>query len=542
MADCHNMAMSTERRQLRLPSTHTWLLIVILLIYLLSAFTFWRYTVDDAYISARYALNLSRGDGLVFNPGERVMGYTNPSWVLFMAAVYRLGGDGIAWAKSLGLIAGGVVLYFTVRLGQRMSSDGDPMVGILTASFLAILPYLSLTAVNGLETTLFTAIILAATLLYTDNWLTSRWGALRQGTLATLLALATVTRPEGLGFAAVLVALQVTVMVKQRILLRRGRTDQQGLGWGALPWALAYLILLIPLLAALAAYYGSPMPNTFWAKTASGVSAVKFISGGLYLASWIGHSGVFLLFPLAFWPFLTKRGLHAAPIVVALAGFYTAYILYAGYDWIPGYRFLLPAMPFYFLLAGAGLVQVWRALANELDRLSAMGRWILALMSLAALLAPSTAGNRALRELASEHSVGYQQAHLHIGEWLRDETPAGSTVALMDIGLIGFVSGRQIIDIGGLTNVQVAKLMHSAHGEISSLPATAERVAEVVLSQEPDYIVLAHSNDPSSEPFATEWSHDEAIYTSRSFQESYRYLFGRQHADSYFLSLYERAR
>jgi len=31
---------------------------------------FWRYTVDDAFISFRYAENWARGFGPVFNPGE----------------------------------------------------------------------------------------------------------------------------------------------------------------------------------------------------------------------------------------------------------------------------------------------------------------------------------------------------------------------------------------------------------------------------------------------------------------------------------------
>ena len=37
---------------------------------------------DDAMISMRYARNLARGYGLVWNPGgERIEGYTNPLWV-----------------------------------------------------------------------------------------------------------------------------------------------------------------------------------------------------------------------------------------------------------------------------------------------------------------------------------------------------------------------------------------------------------------------------------------------------------------------------
>ena len=49
------------------------------------------YLDDDQMISMRYARNLAEGHGLVWNPGERVEGYTNPGWVLAMAAVHGAG-------------------------------------------------------------------------------------------------------------------------------------------------------------------------------------------------------------------------------------------------------------------------------------------------------------------------------------------------------------------------------------------------------------------------------------------------------------------
>ena len=39
---------------------------------------------DDAMISMRYARNLANGIGLVWNPGERIEGFTNFLWTIFM--------------------------------------------------------------------------------------------------------------------------------------------------------------------------------------------------------------------------------------------------------------------------------------------------------------------------------------------------------------------------------------------------------------------------------------------------------------------------
>ncbi|HEX9725550.1 MAG TPA: hypothetical protein VGC53_14820, partial [Vicinamibacteria bacterium] len=49
--------------------------------------------VDDTYIFLRYAENLANGNGLVFNLGERVEGYTSPLWVLLLGLFSRLGLD-----------------------------------------------------------------------------------------------------------------------------------------------------------------------------------------------------------------------------------------------------------------------------------------------------------------------------------------------------------------------------------------------------------------------------------------------------------------
>src|SRR5512146_2324217 len=45
---------------------------------------------DDAMISMRYAWNLAHGNGLVWNAGERVEGFTNPLWVFYMSLVHLL--------------------------------------------------------------------------------------------------------------------------------------------------------------------------------------------------------------------------------------------------------------------------------------------------------------------------------------------------------------------------------------------------------------------------------------------------------------------
>ena len=68
-----------------------------------------RFLTYDAFISFRYARNLLEGHGLVWNPGERVEGYSNFLWVLELAAIWAATGvppeDAVWWLSRLGACA-----------------------------------------------------------------------------------------------------------------------------------------------------------------------------------------------------------------------------------------------------------------------------------------------------------------------------------------------------------------------------------------------------------------------------------------------------
>ena len=52
--------------------------------------------IDDAYISFRYAVNFAQGNGLVWNVGVPVEGYTCLLWVVLLSAIARAGID-LSW-------------------------------------------------------------------------------------------------------------------------------------------------------------------------------------------------------------------------------------------------------------------------------------------------------------------------------------------------------------------------------------------------------------------------------------------------------------
>lgn len=96
---------------------------------------------DDAYISYHYAENLAAGKGLVFNPGERVEGYSNLLYVLLMAPAFLVTNrDGIYFfSVFLNLIfAVGAWWIFTTYVRRKLGDTSALMAGLLFALCLPL--------------------------------------------------------------------------------------------------------------------------------------------------------------------------------------------------------------------------------------------------------------------------------------------------------------------------------------------------------------------------------------------------------------------
>jgi GTP-binding protein EngB required for normal cell division len=144
-------------------------LTILLLAAAVAAFVYharlyWSWTEDDAYISFRYAQNLAHGNGLVFNPGERVEGYSNFSWVLLAAVAIHAGLDPVEVSKVLGLLSAVAALLLSWQLARRLVPRPG-LTPVVAAFYLAVSPVLVQHSITGLETTFFALLLIAAVLL-----------------------------------------------------------------------------------------------------------------------------------------------------------------------------------------------------------------------------------------------------------------------------------------------------------------------------------------------------------------------------------------
>jgi hypothetical protein len=312
----------------------------------------YRFLTDDAYISFRYARNLADGAGLVFNPGaERVEGYTNFLWVLLLSGCARAGipleqsATFLSLACTFGLW--GCVSWFALR---QTAGGSWPVLALLPPVLLAATRSVAVWSTGGLETRLFETFMVAGILrLIVETQALDRPEGRTRPWAALLFALATLTRPDGLliSLAAVTAA-----------LASRPRSWRVRMGWLAVS-AFLFATLVGGHYLFRFIYYGSWLPNTFYAK----VSGQHWGNMGLrYLAMFALEYGAWSWVPFlaAAVVWYRRQGEPLVPLVFAAAILpHALYIASIGGDHFE-YRPLDLYFPFLYLLLGNGAAYLAR--------------------------------------------------------------------------------------------------------------------------------------------------------------------------------------
>jgi hypothetical protein len=369
---------------------------------------------------------------------------------------------------------------------------------------------------TGLETHLFAFLVMVGITLYSWSDRNTRHLA---GSIISL-GLSALLRPEGLLFLFVTLGHYYATERYQRAL------------W---PLALA-LVLVLPHPVFRLAYYGALVPNTFGAKTGGGL--LQTHKGFEYLKGFVNEYGKPALYLFAAVPFIRLPLGRQRGYALAVVGIYLTYLVYVGGDWIPHYRFLIPVMPLLYVAIQDGLQTLHGALPGWHGRAR---QWQLIVFwgFLAVIIYDIANQTKYLRLHTEMWATGYRHAHSHVGRWLRDNAKTDDTVALMDIGLVGYLSGARIIDITGLTDPHIADAPGGWLKKTYSL--------DYLFSREPEFFVLVSSTDYPAEAFATSFPIDREIFHDPRLLDRYTFLFSRDayvsrvpHESGYYLLVFGR--
>lgn len=457
-----------------------------------AAFGVWRaadlwWLCDDAFISFRYAENLVDGHGLVFNPAkpeERVEGYSNFLWVILVAAGVALGLEPEIVANGLGLgcFAGclAVLAMASRSIWGRLGATPAACVG------LALHGHAQQFATGGLETMGFTLLLTALAVRLVGAVRPAQFAV--AGLLAALLAM---TRPEGFGY----VALGCFLAARS----------------GGLRAALAYLApvvaVALPWFVWRWSYYGYPLPNTFYAKSAdqAWVGQGLYYAGLYFGAYWVLVPAV-LLAPLAGLWSLGKRmspelppweGLRPWLVVGGFVGANLVFVLWVGGDFMFA-RFFIPATPLLYLATELLL----RSVSATLPTLARMA--IVALGTLLSLVPSWLEAREQRRGIGDERSQYPPERvaeNLRIGRELRPRFE-GTDAKVVFMGSQAMIAYEARIPyaIEGVTGLTDP---HLAHREIDERGQPGH---EKPIWDDPDYLLevrpdLVLEPRPGFQPF-----------------------------------------
>jgi hypothetical protein len=461
---------------------------------------------DDAFISFRYASHFLRGDGLVYNVGERVEGYTNFLWTILLAGLSwltRVELPHVALYACLVCFAGNLATVW--RLGRRLSApEAGQFFLPLAVPWLATEYVFSCYATSGMETMFASWLVSLAAYC-----LVARTGSARAALTGGLLILAVFTRPDHALFYA---AAGGVLAWQWAAGIRRAGRGRRRAAWRAAAGeaaafaapALAYGVYLIWKYH----YYGDIVPNTFYAKS---VAQAYWRQGLAYVTVSGLSEHLFLLAALfAVWALTVRdaRFQEFRRFAVLSVAVYTAFIVRLGGDFMYG-RFFVSLTPLLAVAVEQG-VHEWARRTAKAPAWRAVA--VAALMAAACWNVPLI-GSRAQRWNINEVSSRWRLPHWpkieadNLGRAFKRlllDKGVPLTIATSGIGHVGYYSDLPVIDELGLTDAFVGHRSLRTRGQpgheklatTTYLDARGVRLAHMQVSDErEDYAAIEFDGD-----------------------------------------------
>lgn len=424
------------------------------------------FTQDDAYISYRYVANFLNGDGLVFNIGERVEGFTNFGWVMYLILWGKLGLDYILISKITGFIFGGGVVLLSFKIAEQIDEFKENKIALYSVPFLvAINQSLAYWSIAGLETSAFAFFALLTFYFYLTK---------SKFTYLTIFT-AVLLRPEGAFVAFLLIIME---LIEKKEIPRY-----------SLFHSLIAFVLSIPYVVFKLVYYGSILPNSFYAKT--GFSITQLMNGFEYVGRFFSHYGFYGLPLLILVIFFMKLSMRLR-LVLTFVIIYTLYIIMVGGDVLKVHRFFIPLFSLYAVIAVGSLLMLFKKASLKTVNIF-LPLIVIVLCGLTYYLPDNFVKSYNVLE------KGFVKKMTFIARNLNECDSTNFSVALPTIGAFGYeLVGHHIIDMVGLTDSTIARHSEEPIEGMVSTWKESKHNSLYILNSEPKYILFSTSPKPSA--------------------------------------------
>ncbi len=395
---------------------------VSLLIAAAAQWYLWNNTADDAFILFRYAARFVHGEGLTFNPGERVEGYSCPLWLLLLSGINAVTSLPFPLAARLvGIMCEIGVLYLSWKILRIVALGSFAGTAAIFFAIIILTPGFHYFAGAGLETPLLALLLVLGI-----------WAALHNNEIIASIAfgLAGVTRPEGI--------LYIAAWLVWRWFYQRK---------SILPAVCVSLFFVVGWEVFRVVYYGVWAPNTAIAKFWHGFGDFGLIHNArFFLAPFIVFSMMLLRQSKIQNVRSEQSSILALCLAIVIAG--AVFVAYAGTDWMFFGRFVIPFFP-----VAALLFSIWISTQIRQKQEFTLVLMVFVVMQLFAWARPCW------RYINNEGFAMLMRSTdpLRAAAWVRDCYPGGTTIATDRLGAMSFVNYNSVVwDFAGLTDREEA--------------------------------------------------------------------------------------
>ncbi len=324
--------------------------IIILLFYEVYYFKFF---VDDAYISLHYAQNLANYGKIFFNKeGQPVEAYSNFLWILIASIFVKLNLDPMMSMKIFGIILSIGNLFLIYNLSKFFSKNKKR--NIFPVFFTCIIPYYGIWAIAGLETQLYILNILIISSCIFSIFSKQK---IRIKTTFLFLSIGLLgvcfTRIEGIFIYLICQIFLLFNLISHKSSFNRTFNINNKLIFNIFLIIFVGFIYLIYSIWRIS-YFGNLFPLSFYMKS-SDLNAIKynfnndFMDLYPYISLFIIISFFKLFSELIF---LKKKIILSRSFLFSLIFFIFFIALLTG-DWMLGFRFYLPAIILLFIYSSS---------------------------------------------------------------------------------------------------------------------------------------------------------------------------------------------
>jgi arabinofuranosyltransferase len=478
--------------------------LVIIAIFVVHAISL-NFTQDDAFISYRYVKNLINGHGLVFNPKERVEGYTNFLWIIILSIFTKFDLDIIVVSKILGVTSGCIALFFLYKISTLFFQKGNRSPDSVLAWFFTLSPSLLLASnsafaywsISGLESAFFVMAVLLSVYFYFTS----------QRLMIVSSALSTLIRPEGV--------LVFAIIMLHKLFFKKDKLKD------CLFSLASFIILLLPFLSFKLLYYGDILPNSFYAKTGFSLEYIK--SGLEYFWIFLKHYGlwgILYLLPILFYKSLNDK----QKLFLLFAYIYTLYVILIGGDVLKVHRFFLPVFPFLYLLYTFSIGRLFLVFKKRSLAIFFSVSLIFLLSALTFFLPHQWIKGVRKSELGLVGKMEF------LAKSLGENYGSDFSIAASTIGALSYYLDAKVMDMLGLTDKYISRHPEIVPGMISSWKERKFNT-QYLLSLDPDFILFSTERKPSAPA-------ERALFLNSKFRENYYIIAFRKENTLY--SIFKR--